>query len=218
MLCPYNQDHVLPVILKKPDQHRPFAVALDVGDRFADIEWRTDPADSNRISKSWQRGSPPRLSVPQSNRQRHGRRQERTPTSSRSCSSCPGLAQDIADLRGGGTTRGMIIGFGHNLLACMQPRSHLRPALDSNPAPPVLNEMPRGQQAVLISCPSGRSRPVSFELRWSRRIEPGDSGPERYRAAVRQWDHWLMPVRRRAVHTTDGSTRIQGGVGPACES
>ena len=50
MLRPDYQDHVLPVVLKKPDQHGPFPVALNVGDRLPDVEWRADPADADRIS------------------------------------------------------------------------------------------------------------------------------------------------------------------------
>jgi hypothetical protein len=120
--------------------------------------------------------------------------------SSRSRSGYLGLPQNLADLDRSRPALRTVRRLGDDALAGMQPARQLRPALNGNPAEPVLDEVPGRKQAVLIPHTSSRSRPVSLKPSESRRVKTRHSRPDRRRLALRQWDNRLLPFYQPVAH------------------
>jgi hypothetical protein len=131
--------------------------------------------------------------------------------SSRSCSSCFGLPQDLADLRRSRAALRAIRRLSDDALAGTQAGRQLRPAFNSNPAEPVLDEVPRRKQTVLIPRTGSRSRPVSLEPRESRRVKQRHSRAQRRRLALRQRNNRRLPRYQHVAHDIDATPALPVG-------
>jgi hypothetical protein len=77
----------------------------------------------------------------------------------------------------------------------------------------VLDEVPGGKQAVLITGAGSGGRPVSFELCERRRIKTGYGCAQGRRLAFRQRDDRLLPSEQRVAHDAHASAALcQGSV------
>jgi fatty-acyl-CoA synthase len=82
--------------------------------------------------------------------------------SSCTCSGYLSLTQDLADLGRSRPALRAVRRLSDNALARMQPGRQLRPALNGNPAEPVLDEVRGRKQTVLIPRTGSRGRPISL--------------------------------------------------------
>jgi hypothetical protein len=209
VLHTHHENDVLSVILEKPDHHGTFAITLHVRNRFANVERRAYPPDTDRISDSCSEGLHLINLRPGKTADDVGSARDVLPTSSRSCGSgVLGLAENVADLSSSRAALGVIWRLGDDTLAGVQASCQLRPAFNCDPAPPVLDKIPGWQQAIFVTRPSGSSCPVSFELREGSRVKMCYSYTKRRGIPLRQRDNRLLPPGGYAAHGSHASARL----------
>jgi len=123
------------------------------------------------------------------------------------------LPEDLADFGRGRAALRAILRLGDDALAGMQPGGQLRPAFNGNPAEPVLDEVPGGKQAVLISRTGCCGCPVSLELCESRRVKAGHSRADRRRLTLWQRHDRLLPLYRQMAHESDANAPLRQTAG-----
>ncbi len=145
----------------------------------------TSPQAKDHPISSWAKTGPVHARTP--NRALHDR--------------CLGLPQDLADLGRSRPALRAVRRLGDDALTGAHPRRQPGPALHRNPAEPVLDEVPRRKQALLISRPRSGSRPVGLEPSQSRRVKPGHRRTEGGGLAHRQRHDRLLISYQHGTHS-----------------